>query len=428
MKDEYKIVYLEVVQPYINKYKKRSNIVSFLNLTILLTSIVMSFLSGNLAWLLFIFSIFIVMIAYVFLQSVLYKNIINDLWTYNTQEYDVCMLIAVLKETKKTMNVSAIDTALLAVYADSIYIEDAKEILESKTASSKSIEYHRIRFLLDQDNEELMNKYYDFCKAHYERFSRKNIVYCQLILAIATIEKAYFNKDYQKVIELVNNFNHSCVRLPLEYEIAYLCVKSYEATGKTAIALSHYQKLSKLNDKLRVVQLAKLDCDRILKGDKNVQQISDLFPNNEENSLLGELVTSKYPSLQWIIPSAFHTKINELVEDYTNLQDVDLYNKYHLYNKWPDYDAFTVIKKGNFLPLLVFDQLISLGYIVEFDWKDDIDTFHVKNYWGTSDVKLVQFDVSDANQFIAYLPVDIHIKSLLGIEYTQVEEEFIFYS
>ena len=127
-------------------------------------------------------------------------------------------------------------------------------------------------------------------------------------------------------------------------------------------------------------------------------------------------------SLEQIIPIQFHEKVNQIIVDYETMEDLDFWNKYELDQIWYNInDYIKNKKKGNLGELIVF-ILIDEDYILQLDWKEDLEDHeeHIRNYWKDEDTKMIEFHLDDDQQYFAKIPRKNQICDVYEIKVSEV--------
>ena len=124
------------------------------------------------------------------------------------------------------------------------------------------------------------------------------------------------------------------------------------------------------------------------------------------------------PELEQIIPNEFREEINQLLVDFSTLTDEDFWEKYNLIELWYTVDEYKKHKIDEvIIGNILVNQLVSLGYILQLDYKEEIDNFadNIKNYWKNSDTKLVRFELDNDQNYYARIPVSTKIKNIYEV-------------
>ena len=71
--------------------------------------------------------------------------------------------------------------------------------------------------------------------------------------------------------------------------------------------------------------------------------------------------------------------------------------------------------------MIVF-VLVDEGYICQLDWKEDLEDYeeHIRNYWKDEDIKLIEFDLDNDQQYYAKIPRENQICDIYEVKVTEV--------
>ena len=130
------------------------------------------------------------------------------------------------------------------------------------------------------------------------------------------------------------------------------------------------------------------------------------------------------PDIEGIIAPVFHSKVNELIEDFMNLADEVFWNKYALEEAWFSFDDYIDDKKtGSILGMLIVFLLADEGYILQIDYKEELEDYidEVENYWGDSQTKLITFDLDNDQQYYARIPVTTNVTNIYEVVVKEVD-------
>ncbi|MCM1185151.1 MAG: DUF1911 domain-containing protein [Lachnoclostridium sp.] len=125
------------------------------------------------------------------------------------------------------------------------------------------------------------------------------------------------------------------------------------------------------------------------------------------------------PELEQMIPNEFREEINQLLVDFASLGDEDFWGKYNLRELWYLADEYKRDKAGKpLIGSLIINQLVSLDYILQLDWKEEIEDYaeHMKNYWEGSEVKLISFELNNDQNYYAKVPVSCNLESIYEVK------------
>ncbi len=124
------------------------------------------------------------------------------------------------------------------------------------------------------------------------------------------------------------------------------------------------------------------------------------------------------PDLEEIIPDEFRDEINQLLVDFSSLEDEEFWIKYNLTELWDTVDVYQKDKiNKHIIGNIVINQLVVLGYILQLDYKEDIENYvdNIKNYWNTQDIKLIRFELDNDQEYYAKVPVSCKIKNIYSV-------------
>ncbi|MEI3611236.1 PoNi-like cognate immunity protein [Pseudogracilibacillus sp. SO30301A] len=128
------------------------------------------------------------------------------------------------------------------------------------------------------------------------------------------------------------------------------------------------------------------------------------------------------PALEKIIPIKWHSFVNELILDYQTLDDDQFYEKYkepmELDQIWFFKDEYKEEnKEKNLLGSLIVFALTQRGFILQLDYKDDLEDYvHIiKNFWKDSETKLIQFMLDNDQNYYALVPKDVDIRNMYEV-------------
>ena len=124
------------------------------------------------------------------------------------------------------------------------------------------------------------------------------------------------------------------------------------------------------------------------------------------------------PELEEIIPNEFRDKMNQLIADFTVLEDEEFWGKYNLIELWYTVDDYKKDKNNkDIIGSIVINQLVDLGYILQLDYKEEIEDYvdSMKNYWNDQAVKLVRFELSNDQNYYGKVPVSCKIENIYEV-------------
>lgn len=148
------------------------------------------------------------------------------------------------------------------------------------------------------------------------------------------------------------------------------------------------------------------------------------YNNDSEVKEIDEIIEGiiNNPLLEKIIPTRWHSFVNELIHDYQVLDDLDFYEKYkkpigldQIWFKLEDYKEDN--KQENLLGSLIVFALNEKGYILQLDYKDELEDYYssFKNFWDNTKTKLVQFMLDNDQSYYALVPMDVNIRNVYEV-------------
>lgn len=157
--------------------------------------------------------------------------------------------------------------------------------------------------------------------------------------------------------------------------------------------------------------------------------INDLIQGNdaEEIDVEKEGIENN-PLLEKMIPVRWHSFVNEMIYDYKVMDDRDFYAKYkelmgidRIWFLLQEYEAEN--KEKNLLGSLIVFALTDKGYILQLDYKNDIEEYYsgLQNYWKGLKTKLVQFVLDNDQQYFAMVPIDTKMDKMYEVTILDVE-------
>ncbi|ATP40200.1 hypothetical protein CSE16_09190 [Solibacillus sp. R5-41] len=129
----------------------------------------------------------------------------------------------------------------------------------------------------------------------------------------------------------------------------------------------------------------------------------------------------KNPALEKVIPPRWHAFVNELIQDYNELDNRSFYEKYKktigLGQIWfllKDYEEENEGK--NLLGSLIVFAMVEKGCILQLDYKEDLEDYdsNIKNYWNT-ETKLVQFILDNDQNYYALVPINVDVRVMYEV-------------
>lgn len=131
--------------------------------------------------------------------------------------------------------------------------------------------------------------------------------------------------------------------------------------------------------------------------------------------------------IESIIAPKYHECVNELIGDYKNLADEELWKKYNLQDVWFTADEYTEEKnrnKGQILGMLIVFLLTDQGYILQIDYKEDLEDYEdqLKNCWNPGKkTKRIKFELDNDQQYYALIPEKNKITDLYEVVVKEVK-------
>ncbi|ATP40188.1 hypothetical protein CSE16_09100 [Solibacillus sp. R5-41] len=147
------------------------------------------------------------------------------------------------------------------------------------------------------------------------------------------------------------------------------------------------------------------------------------YNNEQEIEELDEVIEGidNNPLLEKIIPPIWHAFVNELIQDYNELDNRSFYEKYKktigLGQIWFLLKEYEEENEGkNLLGSLIVFAMVEKGCILQLDYKDDLEDYdsNKKNYWNT-ETKLVQFILDNDQNYYALVPNEVDISAIYEV-------------
>src|SRR5699024_1346064 len=133
--------------------------------------------------------------------------------------------------------------------------------------------------------------------------------------------------------------------------------------------------------------------------------------------------------LEQIIPGKWHAFIKSLIADY-HIRDDDAF--YDTFQKsmeleliWFFKDAYKEANKdNNLLEHLIVFALTQREYILQLDYKEDLEDFyiHIKNAWPDTETKLVQFGLDNDQQYYTFVPKTADVTNIYEVPVKDVDQ------
>lgn len=111
--------------------------------------------------------------------------------------------------------------------------------------------------------------------------------------------------------------------------------------------------------------------------------------------------------LEQVIPPQFHEFVNQIIVDYSELEDQEIWTKYGLKNIWYTVDLLTKEKRqGSLLGTIIINLLADKDYVLQLDWKEDVEDYidDLAVFWEEKELKLVCFDLRTDQYSYAWVP------------------------
>ncbi|MDE5780019.1 MAG: DUF1911 domain-containing protein, partial [Lachnospiraceae bacterium] len=155
------------------------------------------------------------------------------------------------------------------------------------------------------------------------------------------------------------------------------------------------------------------------KNDMTFNKEIDLIQEEESADTQADKFIPANPELEQIIPNEFRDEINQLLVDFSSLEDEDFWNKYDLFELWFTVDDYRMDKiDKQIIGSIVIDRLVLCEYVLQLDYKEDIEDFvdNMKNYWKDSEVKLIRFELDNDQNYYAKVPVSCNLKNVYEVK------------
>lgn len=160
------------------------------------------------------------------------------------------------------------------------------------------------------------------------------------------------------------------------------------------------------------------------------EETGDMFKNYKKG-------ISEYKELEKLIPVQFHEEANRVFLDHKNLSDEEFYEKYDIdhvtHYLWEVEDYIRRKNEPYLLGILSVFALIDSGYVVGISSPEEIEEYTLYNFWKDIEdieVKAINFNIDNGNYYLAYIPKDVQIDSILDMKIENVKDlrEFDKYS
>jgi hypothetical protein len=149
----------------------------------------------------------------------------------------------------------------------------------------------------------------------------------------------------------------------------------------------------------------------------NIEPVTPVVEEEFEEEYIAGIPLA--PEFEKFIAPKFHAKVNELIADFGQLSDEELYDKYELGEIYFDFDDYLKEKnRGPILGTLIVFFLTEKDYILQIDWKEDFNDYkdYVKNYWGKDiPTRIVTFELDNDQQYYARVPVENKLSNIYEV-------------
>lgn len=173
--------------------------------------------------------------------------------------------------------------------------------------------------------------------------------------------------------------------------------------------LAHYKN----SMKFKLISLSDYNTEQ------EIEEISEIIEGIENN-----------PLLEKVIPIRWHSFVNELIHDYEVMDDSSFYEKY---KKLIGLDQIWFLlqeykkenEQKNLLGSLIVFAMTEKGYILQLDYKEDVEDYYsgMKNYWNDSKTKLIQFILNNDQNYYALVPMDANVEEMYEVIVKDVYQE-----
>ena len=252
----------------------------------------------------------------------------------------------------------------------------------------------------------------------------------------------YKEKPYRELMEIIENAKHAKT---LASQMLYDYTEKHWLKAHSDIEWPRLSKIKKAYcgfwsfEAGAVAKILKLDDSKLVNSDfypydlvhyKNgveyredaIDEFDDISGEDYKN-IDGYKAGIPYnTTLEQIIPVQFHEKVTQLIVDYETMEDLDFWNKYELNQIWFDINRYLQDKKKGLLGRMIVFVLVDEGYICQLDWKEDLEDYeeHIRNYWKDEDIKLIEFDLGNDQQYYAKIPRENQICDIYEVKVTEV--------
>lgn len=152
------------------------------------------------------------------------------------------------------------------------------------------------------------------------------------------------------------------------------------------------------------------------------EETGDMFKNYEKG-------ISECKELEKLIPVQFHQDVNRIFIDHKTLSDEEFYKKYNLEHAsrymWKVEDYIERKNEPYLFGFLLICVLADYGYLLEIKKPEEIEEYALYNFWEDIEdieVKAVNFNIDNGNYYLAYIPKDVQIDSILDVKIENVKD------
>lgn len=152
------------------------------------------------------------------------------------------------------------------------------------------------------------------------------------------------------------------------------------------------------------------------------EETGDMFKNYEKG-------ISECKELEKLIPVQFHQDVNRIFIDHKILSDEEFYKKYNLEHAsrymWKVEDYIERKNEPYLFGFLLVCVLADYGYLLEIKKPEEIEEYAFYNFWEDIEdieVKAVNFNIDNGNYYLAYIPKDVQIDSILDVKIENVKD------
>lgn len=152
------------------------------------------------------------------------------------------------------------------------------------------------------------------------------------------------------------------------------------------------------------------------------EETGDMFKNYEKG-------ISECKELEKLIPVQFHQDVNRIFIDHKILSDEEFYKNYNLEHAsrymWKVEDYIERKNEPYLFGFLLVCVLADYGYLLEIKKPEEIEEYALYNFWEDIEdieVKAVNFNIDNGNYYLAYIPKDVQIDSILDVKIENVKD------